>query len=167
MRSLIRVFVARLWKMGSFFPAFLTFVSWASLSWYQMSAQPNRQSLLLIEETACFLPFSVTKETVEIYKGFAKKKKQKKTKRILLKQSETEWNVWYMHLSYHSMLKFQQATFLNIFPIFLPENRNWHFMQIVSNTDNLHEMSNPVICEKWKEYHQFIVFWISPESGKR
>ena len=26
----------------------------------------------------------------------------------------------------------------------------WHFMQIVSNGDNLHEMSNPVLCENKK-----------------
>ena len=27
----------------------------------------------------------------------------------------------------------------------------WHFMQIVSNGDNLHEMSNPVFLEKKSE----------------
>ena len=32
--------------------------------------------------------------------------------------------------------------------LFSPENRIWHFMQIVSNGDNLHEMSNPVLWEK-------------------
>ena len=32
--------------------------------------------------------------------------------------------------------------------IFFPENRIWHFMQIVSNGDNLHEMSNSVLWEK-------------------
>ena len=32
-------------------------------------------------------------------------------------------------------------------------------MQIVSNEDNLHEMSNPVF---WEEYHQYVVCWISP-----
>ena len=35
-----------------------------------------------------------------------------------------------------------------IFFLFFPENRIWHFMQIVSLGDNLHEMSNPVFWEK-------------------
>ena len=33
---------------------------------------------------------------------------------------------------------------LMIFFLFFPENRFWHFMQIVSIRDNLHEMSKPV-----------------------
>ena len=33
---------------------------------------------------------------------------------------------------------------LVIFFLFLTENRIWHFMQIVSIGDNLHEMSGPV-----------------------
>ena len=37
---------------------------------------------------------------------------------------------------------------LMIFFLFSPENRIWHFMQIVSNRVNLHEMSNPVFWEK-------------------
>ena len=28
----------------------------------------------------------------------------------------------------------------------------WHFMQIVSFGDNLHEMSKPVFWEKWENY---------------
>ena len=36
-------------------------------------------------------------------------------------------------------------------------------MQIVSWGDNLHEMSKPVFSEK---YHEFIICWISPETGK-
>ena len=35
--------------------------------------------------------------------------------------------------------------FLFFFP---PENRIWHFMQIVSTRDNLHDMSNSVFWEK-------------------
>ena len=34
-----------------------------------------------------------------------------------------------------------------IFFLFFPENSIWHFMQIVSNGDNLHEMSIPVFKE--------------------
>ena len=34
---------------------------------------------------------------------------------------------------------------------FLPENRIWHFMQIVSNGDNLHEMSNLCFLGKNKK----------------
>ena len=42
----------------------------------------------------------------------------------------------------------------------------WHFMQIVSIEDNLHEMSNPVFWKKEEQYHQFVIYWISLESGK-
>ena len=38
-------------------------------------------------------------------------------------------------------------------------------MQIVSNGGNLHEMSNPVSREKYVNYHQFVVYSISPERG--
>ena len=33
---------------------------------------------------------------------------------------------------------------LMIFFLFFPENKIWHFMQIVSSGDSLDEMSNPV-----------------------
>ena len=41
-------------------------------------------------------------------------------------------------------------------------------MQIVSNRDNLHEISNPVFWEKKKseKYNQLAVCWIIPENGK-
>ena len=58
-----------------------------------------------------------------------------------------------------SVIKFQLLTFttlwafsaddkMMLFFLFFPENRIWHFMQIVSLGDNLHEMSNPVFWEK-------------------
>ena len=39
-------------------------------------------------------------------------------------------------------------------------------MQIVSNGDNLHEMSNPIFREKKEKYHQFIICCISPDCTK-
>ena len=33
---------------------------------------------------------------------------------------------------------------IGIFFLFFPENRFWHFMQIISSGDNLHEMPKPV-----------------------
>ena len=39
-------------------------------------------------------------------------------------------------------------------------------MQIVSTGDNLHEMSSPVTCEKFEKYYQFVICWISLESGR-
>ena len=39
-------------------------------------------------------------------------------------------------------------------------------MQIVSIGDNLHEMSNPNFWEEYEKYHQFVICWISPKSGK-
>ena len=38
-------------------------------------------------------------------------------------------------------------------------------MQIVSNGDSLHEMSDPVFWEKYEKY-QFVICWISPKSEK-
>ena len=35
-----------------------------------------------------------------------------------------------------------------IFFIYFPENRLWHFMQIVSLEDSLHEISKPIFWEK-------------------
>ena len=34
------------------------------------------------------------------------------------------------------------------FFLFFSENKVWHFLQIVSSGDNLHEMTNPVFKEK-------------------
>ena len=35
-----------------------------------------------------------------------------------------------------------------MFFLVFPENKLWHFMQIASLGDNLHEMSEPVFMEK-------------------
>ena len=45
---------------------------------------------------------------------------------------------------------FSRRHFEIFFLIFFPENRFWHFMQIVSIGDNLHEMSNPVMGKNKK-----------------
>ena len=45
-------------------------------------------------------------------------------------------------------IKFSADNISKEFFLFFPENRFWHFMQIVSNGDNLHEISNPVFWEK-------------------
>ena len=42
--------------------------------------------------------------------------------------------------------------FSRYFTTFYPENRFWHFMQIVSTGDNLHEMSKHVFKENKKKY---------------
>ena len=59
-----------------------------------------------------------------------------------------KWAWW--HNLYHFLGVIQQMTnwWLMIFFIFFPENRTWHFMQIVSTGDNLHEMSHRVSWEK-------------------
>ena len=40
-----------------------------------------------------------------------------------------------------------------------PEKRIWHFMQIVSREDNLHEMTNPVFSEKIRKMFQYVACW--------
>ena len=50
--------------------------------------------------------------------------------------------------------------------LFYPENRFKQFRQVESREYSLHEMSEPIFREKEEKYHQFVVFWISPENGK-
>ena len=57
----------------------------------------------------------------------------------------------YLNL-YHTRL-IQQMT--NLWYFISPENKTWHFMQIVSSGDNLHEMSNPVFWENKKKKKYF------------
>ena len=47
-------------------------------------------------------------------------------------------------------------TLIKVFLFFFPENRFWHFMQIVSHGDSLHEMSKPVFWEKWGNYFNML-----------
>ena len=50
-----------------------------------------------------------------------------------------------------SMLgKYFSRRHFEIFFLSFPENKIWHFMQTVSNGDNLHEISNPVFWENKK-----------------
>ena len=54
---------------------------------------------------------------------------------------------WIPTLTFGMLAKmFQQAAFWNIF-LFCPENRFWHFMQIVSLGDNLHKIPKPIFWE--------------------
>ena len=49
----------------------------------------------------------------------------------------------------------------------LPEYKIWHFMQIVSIGDNLHEMSNPVSWEKYEKYFRLSPAENFTQSAKR
>ena len=75
------------------------------------------------------------------------------------KLDATEFCVWSGSALYATILIQQYLTLstlgkifsrrhFEIFFLFFSENRIWHFMQIVSYGDNLHEMSNPVFWEK-------------------
>ena len=48
---------------------------------------------------------------------------------------------------------------LMAFFVFFPENRIWHFMQIVSIGDNLHEMSKLFSRKNKKKIFQNVVYW--------
>ena len=43
--------------------------------------------------------------------------------------------------------------------LFYPENRNWHFIQIVSISNNLHEMPKPVFVGKIEKKIQYVARW--------
>ena len=49
--------------------------------------------------------------------------------------------------------------------LFFPENRIWHFMEIVSR-DNLHEMSNPILWEKQQKIFQMVSVEIITQHAK-
>ena len=51
-------------------------------------------------------------------------------------------------LTFTTLWAFSADDKMMLFFLFFPENRIWHFMQIVSLGDNLHEMSNPIFWEK-------------------
>ena len=51
-------------------------------------------------------------------------------------------------LTFTTLWAFSADDKMMLFFLLFPENRVWHFMQIVSLGDNLHEMSNPVFWEK-------------------
>ena len=46
---------------------------------------------------------------------------------------------------------------LKYFFLFFPENRLWHFIQIVSLDDNLQEMSKLILWGKLRKNNQFVV----------
>ena len=82
------------------------------------------------------------------------------------------WGLFIHLLPLSVWVKFS-ADDIEICFLFSPQkNRIWHFMQIVSggdnlheisnpfffsNEDNLHEMSHPIFWEKYKKYHQFVI----------
>ena len=73
------------------------------------------------------------------------------TKRALsciacMKKEERSW--YRLPLMFSTLGKNFSRQHFKTFFLFLPENRFWHFMQIVSITDNLHEMLKPVFWEK-------------------
>ena len=56
-----------------------------------------------------------------------------------------------MFILHHSLSIFSRRQIDDIFLI-SPENRIFHLMQIVSNGDNLHEISKPVFRDKYEKY---------------
>ena len=90
---------------------------------------------------------------------------KKQTKNNLF--NPTTQPVEYSLLTHFTWGKIFSRQHFEIFFLFFPENKIWHFIQIVPNRDNLYEMSNPVSWEKYKEkISQIAVCWISQESDK-
>ena len=52
-----------------------------------------------------------------------------------------------LYLNHNLLVNSADANLVIIF-LFFRENRIWRFMQIVSNVDSLHEISNSVFWEK-------------------
>ena len=53
----------------------------------------------------------------------------------------------------------QQMTNWWHFSYFSPENRIWHFMQIISSGDNLHKISKPVFWRKIRKIFPTVICW--------
>ena len=82
-----------------------------------------------------------------------------------LKSNATFWfKKSYQHLNFTTLWATSADDKL-IFFLFFPENRIWHFMQIVSTGDNLHGMSNPVFWGKIKKIFQYIICWKVPHPA--
>ena len=56
---------------------------------------------------------------------------------------------------------------LMIFYHISPEIKIWHYMQIISVGDNLHEMSKPASWKNKKKIFQYVVFGKFTQSAKR
>ena len=72
------------------------------------------------------------------------------------------WPIYLVSLTFTTLWAFSADDKLMIFFLFFPENRIWHFMQIVSLGDNLHEMSNPVFWENKKNLPKCCLLKILP-----
>ena len=68
--------------------------------------------------------------------------------KMYLQVSAPQRSAQTFYLTFTTLWAFSANGKLMIFLLFFQENRIWHFMQIVSWGDNLHEMSNPVLWEK-------------------
>ena len=67
-------------------------------------------------------------------------------------------------LTFRMLGKNFSRRYFEIFFLFFPRKQDLTFYaNCITNGDNLHNVSNPV---SWEKYHQFVVCWISPESGK-
>ena len=78
-----------------------------------------------------------------------KKKNQKNNSTcLLLKWLLPVLRLFQHYLTFTTLWAFSADDKMMLFFLYFPENRIWHFMQIVSLGDNLHEMSNPVFWEK-------------------
>ena len=63
--------------------------------------------------------------------------------------------------TYHAMGRFSRWQTGDIF-LFFPEKKIWHFMQIVSLGDNLHEVSYLIFEEKFKKYFKCRLLKVLP-----
>ena len=71
-----------------------------------------------------------------------------------------DWdNMRDMKLTFNTLWAYSADNKLMTFFLFFPENRFWHFMQIGSNGDNLHEMSKPFFMGKIREVFLCVVCW--------
>ena len=74
------------------------------------------------------------------------------------KQLKWEEDIAFVHLTVSTLVKISADDILKYFLI-SPKNRLWHFMQIVSTWDNMHEMSRPIFWENKLN----IIHWSSAE----
>ena len=113
--------------------------------------------------------FVIMFQSKEIVAQIEETKQEGKTVKDAIKKLMVRQQIFNSLNFYHSLGNFSRWhiwSYLSV--LFSPENRLWHFMQIVSEGDNLHEVSMPIFWEKWKkkkisEYNQLKFF--SPKNG--
>ena len=119
------------------------FSSWKHILWAFIRSVCLGEALLMRNHDICF-----PEEMKKYQKIISKKKKKKATGALLWNNFILNFTALPSVLTLTILGKNFSRWYFEIFVYFFPENWIWHFMQIVSIGDNLHEMLKPTFWGK-------------------